>query len=40
MTTAETTETMARSGLRYVAFFDVLGMSDLILQNHEKPWEV
>ncbi|MFZ0889901.1 MAG: hypothetical protein WA005_15755 [Candidatus Binataceae bacterium] len=39
MTTAETTDDR-RSGLRYVAFFDILGMSDLILQNHEKAWEI
>jgi hypothetical protein len=25
---------------RYVAFFDILGMSDLILQNHAKAWDV
>ncbi len=38
MTTVETTDD--RSGLRYVAFFDILGMSDLILHNHEKAWEI
>jgi hypothetical protein len=25
---------------RYVAFFDILGMGDLILQNHQKGWDV
>src|ERR1019366_808154 len=25
---------------RYVAFFDILGMSDLILQNHPKAWDL
>jgi hypothetical protein len=25
---------------RYVAFFDIPGMSDLILQNHAKAWDV
>ena len=29
-----------KSDNRYVAFFDILGMSDLILQNHAKAWDV
>lgn len=31
---------MEPRGLRYVGFFDILGMSDLILQDHAKAWEV
>ena len=27
-------------GVRYVGFFDILGMSNLILHNHARAWEL